>query len=93
MSGAWSVELFGFTVTGSDVASEPSGNWSITSGINGSSALCSWPLYFMSMVKVAVFLAAPKVLALPVFGGSNCLRRGTCRVHMLAVMRVYQLGR
>jgi hypothetical protein len=25
VSGAWSVELFGFTVTGSDVASEPSG--------------------------------------------------------------------
>jgi len=25
VSGAWSVELFGFTVTGSDVASDPSG--------------------------------------------------------------------
>src|SRR5262245_66404818 len=38
----------------------------------------------MSMVKVAVFLAAPRVLALPVFGGSNCLRRGTGARHAYA---------
>jgi hypothetical protein len=34
---------------------------------------CSWPLYFMLMVKVAISPAAPTVLMVPVavFGGNN----------------------
>ena len=42
-------------------------------GVSGNAVLCSWPLYFMLMVKVAISPAAPTVLAVPVavFGGSS----------------------